>query len=63
MPEKTAVKTKKKTYIRCKKCGEEIFSNTHKKITYCKCESVAVDGCDDYIRIIGEKNNYRTIYK
>ena len=63
MPKKIANKIKKEVYVKCKKCGDEIFSNTRKKMTYCKCESVAVDGCDYYIRIIGDENNYKTIYK
>jgi len=63
MPKKIAGETKKKTCIKCKKCGDEIFGNTRKKMTACECESVAVDGCEYYIRTIGDKDNYKTIYK
>lgn len=63
MTKKIANKNKKEACVKCKKCGDEIFSNTRKKMTYCKCESVAVDGCEYYIRIIGDKDNYKTIYK
>ncbi|MCX6761199.1 MAG: hypothetical protein NTZ84_03825 [Candidatus Nealsonbacteria bacterium] len=63
MPKKTAPKTKKETYVRCKKCGDEIFGDTHKKMTCCKCKFIGVDGCEDYVRIIGEEENYEIISK
>ena len=51
------------TYIRCKKCGDEIYWNTHKKMTPCKCGTIQVDGCEYYVRIIGDKDNYEEIKK
>ena len=53
--------TKKRNCIKCKKCGGEILSNTHKKMIYCECESIAVDGCEDYIRVIGNERDYEII--
>ncbi len=61
--ETVAVKNKKETYIKCLKCSDEIFWNTHKQMTYCKCGTVAVDGCDGYIRIIGKEEDYKQIQK
>ena len=53
----------KQVFIKCKKCGDEIFSNTHKKMINCKCQAIAVDGCEYYIRIIGDEENYKVIKK
>ena len=63
MPKKIASKIKKETLIKCRKCGDEIFGDTKKKMTYCKCESIAVDGCEYYIRLIGDEENYEIIDK
>ena len=62
-PKEIANKTKKITFVRCKKCGDEIFGDTKKKMTYCKCKSICVDGCDDYVRVSGDKKNYEEILK
>ncbi|MDO8451337.1 MAG: hypothetical protein Q7S76_00525 [bacterium] len=45
MPKEIANKTKEETYYKCTHCGDEIFWNTHKKFTYCKCKKIWVDGC------------------
>ena len=58
-----ATETKKKTYIKCKKCGVEIHQNTHKKMTPCKCGAVQVDGCADYGRVLGNKEDYAVLVK
>jgi hypothetical protein len=63
MPKEIANKTKKETYYKCTHCGDEIFWNTHKKLTYCKCKKIWVDGCEDYIRIGGDKADYEKISK
>jgi hypothetical protein len=60
-PDTTTIK--KENYIKCKKCSTEIYWNTHKRMTYCKCGAVAVDGCEDYIRLIGNKEDYEQIQK
>jgi len=54
---------KKETYIKCTKCGDEIFWNTHKQLTYCKCKAIYVDGCEDYIRVGGNKEDHIEIQK
>lgn len=61
MSMKTGIKTKKETYIKCTRCGDEIVGDTHKKLTYCKCEKIWVDGCEYYIRIGGDKGDYEMI--
>lgn len=58
-----ANQNKIETYIKCKKCGTEIYWNTHKKMTSCKCGAVEVDGCEDYVRVIGNKEDYEEIQK
>ncbi len=56
-------KNKKEAYIRCKKCGTEIYSNTHKEMIPCACGAIFVDGCEDYIRIGGNKEDYEEVQK
>jgi hypothetical protein len=55
--------TKKEVYFKCKKCGDEIYWNTHKQMTYCKCGALGVDGCNDYIRLTGDEKNHEEITK
>jgi len=55
--------TKKELYWKCKKCGDEIYSDTHKKLTYCKCGALGVDGCEDYVRLLGDEKNHEEIMK
>ncbi|EKD43589.1 MAG: hypothetical protein ACD_72C00212G0006 [uncultured bacterium] len=54
---------KKETYYKCIHCGDEIFWNTHKKMTFCKCEAIYIDGCEDYVRIGGNTKDYQVIKK
>lgn len=56
-------KNKKETYIRCKKCGTEIYWNTNKKMTSCVCGAISVDGTDGYVRTLGNKEDYEQIQK
>ena len=55
--------TAKETYYKCKKCGDEVYWNTHKKYTQCSCGALAVDGCEDYVRVIGDKDSYQEVVK
>lgn len=55
--------TKKGTCYKCTHCGDEIFWNTHKRYTQCSCGAVAVDGCENYVRVIGNKEDYKEIKK
>ena len=54
----TITTVKKETCIKCKKCHTEIYWNTHKKMTPCKCRAISVDGTEGYIQISGNKENY-----
>lgn len=57
-------KTKEKElFIKCLKCGNEINSSTQKKLIFCKCGAISVDGCSEYIRINGNKKDYQQILK
>ena len=56
-------KTKKETYWRCKKCGDEIYWNTNKQMIYCKCGALGVDGCEFYVRLIGNKTDRKEVKK
>lgn len=60
---KTTSSSKKETYYKCTHCGDEIYWNTHKNLTFCKCKKIAIDGCEYYVRIIGNKKNYKIIRK
>ncbi len=63
MDKKRTQKIKKKVemYIKCLKCGEEIKGDTNKKMVDCKCGAIGVDGCEFYIRIIGDKKNSKIV--
>ncbi|MFY9484060.1 MAG: hypothetical protein WAP74_00345 [Patescibacteria group bacterium] len=63
MPTKIAAKTKEETYYKCVHCGDEIYWNTHKSMTYCKCGGLGVDGCEFYVRLIGDEKNREEIKK
>jgi len=63
MVTKISSSPKKEPYYKCIHCGDEIYWNTQKSMTYCKCEKIAVDGCEYYIRIIGNEKDYKIIKK
>lgn len=54
---------KKEQFYKCKKCEDEIYWNTHKKYIKCKCGALTVDGCEDYVRIIGNEEDHQEIMK
>lgn len=56
-------KNTKTSYCLCKKCHNEIPLDTHKVLTYCSCKSIYVDGCADYFRIGGNKEDFKLIEK
>ena len=61
MPTKT--EAKKEIHYRCKKCGDEIYWNTHKKMIMCKCGALGVDGREFYVRLIGNEADREEIKK
>ncbi|MDP2966865.1 MAG: hypothetical protein Q8N87_00365 [bacterium] len=56
-------RNKKETYYRCKKCGDEIYWNTRKQMTFCKCGALGVDGCEFYVRLIGDEADHEEVMK
>ena len=57
------LKSKKEAYYKCVHCKDEIYWNTHKKLTYCKCGAMGVDGCEYYVRLLGEKKDYKEVLR
>ena len=51
------------THIKCKKCSTEIYQNTHKSMTPCKCGAISVDGSKELVRVIGQPKDYEEIQK
>lgn len=49
--------------IRCKKCGEIIESKHRHDFKFCKCGAVAVDGGHDYLRRLGNQEDYEELFK
>ena len=47
--------------IRCKKCGDIIESKSVHDFNFCKCESVAADGGHDYLRRLGELEDWEDL--
>ena len=47
--------------IKCKKCGEIIESTSRHDFKFCKCVAVAVDGGKDYLRRVGNKDDYEEL--
>jgi hypothetical protein len=59
----TLSETKVDACYKCKKCGDEIPGNTNKNLITCKCGALAVDGCEDYVRLIGDKEDWEALTK
>lgn len=47
--------------VKCRVCGSYIRMDTGYTIIECACGSVAVDGGPDYVRILGNTNNYEIV--
>lgn len=60
---KISKKETNKIYYKCKACEDEIFSDTKKVMIWCNCRAMGIDGCEGYIRIIGDKDNVELITK
>ncbi len=54
---------KKEAYYKCTHCGDEIYWNTHKNLTFCKCKKIAIDGCEFYVRVISNEGDYKIVKK
>ena len=44
--------------IKCKKCGNNIESKSTNDYKRCSCGAVAVDGGTEYLKRIGNENDY-----
>jgi len=58
-----ANQNKIETYIKCKKCGTEVFTITNGSPTPCKCGAISVDGSKDLVRVLGKPEDYEEIQK
>lgn len=47
--------------VKCLKCGDIIQSTHRHDFRWCSCQSVAVDGGDHYLRIIGDPKDYELV--
>lgn len=47
--------------IKCKKCGEIIESKHRHDFKFCKCGAVAVDGGKDYLRRVGNNEDFEEL--
>ena len=47
--------------IKCKKCGDIIESKSTNDYKKCSCGAVAVDGGKDYLKRIGNEENYEEL--
>ena len=47
--------------IKCKKCGEIIESTHTHDFKYCKCGAVAVDGGKDYLKRLGNFDDFEEL--
>lgn len=50
-------------YYQCLACKTEIYWNTKKKYITCVCGKLSIDGCEDYVRVIGEKGDYQIVFR
>lgn len=49
--------------IKCKKCGDIIESIHRHDFKFCKCGAVAVDGGKDYLRRLGNEDDYEELFE
>lgn len=47
--------------VKCRICGSYIRTNTGYDCIPCACGAVAVDGGDQYVRILGNKDDYEIV--
>jgi hypothetical protein len=43
-------------YYKCKRCGNSIEPNTDKKLVFCRCGKIGIDGTVSSSRIVGNKD-------
>lgn len=47
--------------IKCKKCGDNIESKSTNDYKRCSCETVAIDEGKDYLKRIGNEEDYEEL--
>jgi hypothetical protein len=47
--------------VRCRKCGDTIQSHFRHDFKWCKCHAIAVDGGDDYLRLVGNAEDIEVL--
>lgn len=47
--------------FRCRRCRDEIYSNSRHDLVFCKCGAIFIDGGFDYVRGGGELSNIERI--
>lgn len=47
--------------IKCKKCGDVIESKHRHQFVWCGCTSIAVDGGLEYLRRVGDLDNFEDL--
>lgn len=50
-----------KNKIRCKKCKDTVESTHVHDFRWCSCRTVAVDGGKDYLRRVGNREDYEEL--
>lgn len=60
---KKEIKTIKINKIKCKKCGSIIESKDINDFKKCSCGAVAIDGGYEYLKRIGNINDYEELSK
>ena len=50
-----------KNAIKCRICGSYIRMNTGYDYIPCACGAIAVDGGDQYVRILGNRDDYEIV--
>lgn len=48
----------KRNAVKCKHCGQVVESRYTHDFVLCKCGRVAVDGGKEYLRRLGDSNDY-----
>lgn len=53
----------KVTGVVCLKCGDFIWSRARHDFHWCSCQSTAIDGGFDYMRVCGDLKNHKVTTK
>lgn len=48
-----------KWYAICQKCDQMIMSPSHHEIVSCRCHAISIDGGNEYLRMVGERDDFK----